>query len=316
LTVFGDGHVSLTDPAGSTANILPASPTWLRLRDTLVARATPERLRREFEEQDRFSDESRFIAHRTERYIRRLTRDWTKEILPGYLERGRLRREANDKVAWGRLGDNLGYLAVFEMEGLSGKGRVVRDLRNLDRALDKALDDLADTDALVLDIRLNGGGYDVVSQAIAARFIDNPKVTLRKTARRGSGSAPMAEHLSEPAERIGYRKPVYLLISGLTASAAEVLALMLKDLPHVTLIGEPTEGIFSDIMTVQLPNDWILGLSNEVYTDADATPYEGRGVPPDHAALLFDPQFHEAGRDAALERVFALHAERRSARAD
>ncbi len=58
-------------------------------------------------------------------------------------------------------------------------------------------------------------------------------------------------------------------------------------LPHVTRVGQPTLGIFSDDLAKHLPNGWITSLSNEIYTAPDGSLYEGDGIPPQIVTPVF-----------------------------
>ncbi|MEM5476315.1 S41 family peptidase [Pacificibacter sp. AS14] len=55
----------------------------------------------------------------------------------------------------------------------------------------------------------------------------------------------------------------------LTGSAAEILALALRELDQTTLMGERTSGGFPDIMGVKLHNGWVFGFSNQTYRSMD-----------------------------------------------
>jgi C-terminal processing protease CtpA/Prc len=64
-------------------------------------------------------------------------------------------------------------------------------------------------------------------------------------------------------------------------SGGEAFALAIKELPHVTIIGDHTNGIFSYQLEKKLPNGWEYCLSYQVYLSADMVCYEGKGVPVD-----------------------------------
>jgi len=83
-----------------------------------------------------------------------------------------------------------------------------------------------------------------------------------------------------PHQGMVYLKPVYLLTSELTASAAEVFTLRMRELPHVVQVGETTQGVFSDSTEKGLPNGWILAMSTETYRDPAGRNYEGAGLAP------------------------------------
>ena len=56
---------------------------------------------------------------------------------------------------------------------------------------------------------------------------------------------------------------------------------MMKALPHVTLIGQPTRGASGNPASVDLPNGISVSYSRWVDMLPDGTPIEGKGVSPD-----------------------------------
>ena len=79
--------------------------------------------------------------------------------------------------------------------------------------------------------------------------------------------------------------PICLLTHGASYSAADAFAMVMTELPHVTIIGEPTNGIFSNMLEKKLPNGWKYTLSFQVYYAADEKCYEGKGIPVDIEVL-------------------------------
>ena len=56
-------------------------------------------------------------------------------------------------------------------------------------------------------------------------------------------------------------------------SAAETFTLALVDrTPHVTRIGENTQGVFCDLLERHLPNGWTFELPNAVYRSSNGKP--------------------------------------------
>lgn len=53
-----------------------------------------------------------------------------------------------------------------------------------------------------------------------------------------------------------------------TTSAAEILVQALLGRGGVTRIGEPTQGVFCDVLGRRLPNGWNFGLPNALYRTA------------------------------------------------
>ncbi|WP_163991182.1 S41 family peptidase [Pyxidicoccus caerfyrddinensis] len=214
--------------------------------------------------------------------------------------------KAGERVAWQSLDAHVGYILLTGMAGFTGDGTdEAADVEAAGRAIDEALAALGDKDALILDLRFNGGGYDAASMAIASRFTVVERVAFTKKARAGAGFTPSREYRFAPAGARRFTRPVYLLTSSLTASAAEIFTMAMSALPHVTVVGERTDGAHSDVLTRQLPNGWSFGLSNELYTAPDGEVYEKVGLPPDVAVSLDAPAL-AGGTDRILQEALRL----------
>src|SRR5205814_2677309 len=90
-----------------------------------------------------------------------------------------------------------------------------------------------------------------------------------------------------PSSRPGFRGPVVELIGPITMSAAETFtqALMQRK-PHVTTIGENTQGVFCDPLDRHLPNGWSFSLPNAVYRTADGNAFDAEGITHDLRAPM------------------------------
>ena len=84
-----------------------------------------------------------------------------------------------------------------------------------------------------------------------------------------------------------YDKPVTLLTTHVTVSAAETFSMAMRALPTVTHRGEATRGALSDVLEKVLPNGWSLRMSNETYLDAEGELWERRGVIPEEEIEVF-----------------------------
>jgi C-terminal processing protease CtpA/Prc len=84
-------------------------------------------------------------------------------------------------------------------------------------------------------------------------------------------------------------------------SAAETFtqALMGRT-PHVTMIGENTQGVFCDPLDRHLPNGWTFSLPNAVYRTTDGYAFDVEGIPPDMTARVFADDDVAARRDPAM----------------
>ena len=110
-------------------------------------------------------------------------------------------------------------------------------------------------EGVIVDIRDNPGGEDEIAYEIANRFVEEERIGHYKRTKTGPGETDFSQ--LKPwrlkPHRKPFTKPVVLICNDASSSAADVFALAMKQLPHVTLIGDPTKGIFSDMLEKKLP---------------------------------------------------------------
>lgn len=196
---------------------------------------------------------------------------------------------ANDLIQYGMLGDSVGYLALAAIGGFVDDDlNEVEALRQTQNMLDSIIGYFEGKGAqrLIIDLSFNLGGDDHIAREIASRFVREPIQGYSKYA-ADAVTRRTTSFTITPSERAVFNGDVILVTSNVTVSAAEVLAMVLKNQPHVTHIGEPTRGAFSDILSRTLPNGWILNLSNEVYLDQNGDGWEGVGLQPSIDHLVF-----------------------------
>ena len=204
--------------------------------------------------------------------------------------------------AWGRIG-SVGYWSITQMEELTDTGDEEPDVAEAARIADAVVAELADTTGLIIDVRANDGGYDLVSLAIAERFAGSQTLAWSKATRDGP------DHLDFSAYReleVGdavdgaYPGPVVVLASGGTFSAGETFLLAMRVRDNVTIVGERSSGHLSDLYEDELPNGWYLCFSGERYRAADGEIYEVVGVPVD-LEVAFDSGALDENRDVMLD---------------
>jgi C-terminal processing protease CtpA/Prc len=104
-----------------------------------------------------------------------------------------------------------------------------------------AMQVVAHTDALIIDLRGNSGGSDTVA-VLASYFFDSPQ-PLSGIYDRPTDKTQQAYTLPYvPGKRFGSNKPVHILISKRTFSAAEAFAYDMQALKRATIVGEPSGG--------------------------------------------------------------------------
>ncbi|MER7753864.1 S41 family peptidase [Kitasatospora sp. NPDC097643] len=220
---------------------------------------------------------------------------------------------ADDRLGVGQLPGGIGYLRVSSFKSYAD-GDFQTWTAELDRALDALLADPDQLNGLVIDVRTNGGGSDVLGLQIASRLADRPYVAYRKVARDDPADASRFTRpepiVVRPADANRFTGPVAVLTSSLSASAAETFtqALMGRS-PHVTRIGENTQGVFSDVMIRTISPDLMIGLPNEEFLAPDGSTFDGPGIPPDVRTPVFTDDELAGLRDSALSTARRVLAE-------
>ena len=229
----------------------------------------------------------------------------------------------NGVILWGMISPGIAYLNVLKLFGLADTeaGRTAtdlparrpdharflkEDLQTIEVIMDRVMADLGDARAIVLDVRLNGGGFDAVGISIANRFADKKRLAFTKHARNGLNVTPKQEFYIGPSGDFQYTRPVYLLTSSRTASAGDIFAMCMRSLPHVTVVGQRSTGILSDNLKKHLPNGWFTSISNEFYCSADGITFEGLGVPVDVETPVFVGHDFQAGYHLAVNKALQL----------
>ena len=134
--------------------------------------------------------------------------------------------------------------------------------------------------------------------------MDQERLSYFKKARLGDGFTENKPFFVGPQGNFQFTDDIVLLTSPYSVSAAELFALCLKDLPNVTVVGENTSGAFSTILEHVLPNGAEIGLSNEVYTDAQGVSFEVVGIgpqTPENRVPFLSTQDFQEEKDSAID---------------
>ncbi|RAW00418.1 S41 family peptidase [Pseudochryseolinea flava] len=207
---------------------------------------------------------------------------------------------ANGKVLWGKANEETGYLQIAEMNGLTEPYDLKSQVPAMHHVMDRVVNDFEDCTNVIIDIRFNSGGLDIVSLALAGRFASKQQPVWKVSARDVLSFTPTQVITLAPTGNTQLTKNVVVLTSNFTASAAETFALAMKQLPNVTIIGERTNGIFSTMLNKKMPNGWTVTLSNERWADASDACYEVSGITPHIEAPFPSKTNRDDGIDPVL----------------
>ncbi len=204
--------------------------------------------------------------------------------------------EARGRLRFAWLPDSIGYLRI----------RGFGQLAQTTQAIDEIIGVFRNAKAVVIDLRATPGGDDQVGKAIASRFADRKRLYMKTYERDGpehGDFAPPRYFYVEPQGPVQFTKTLVVLTNRWGISAAENFALAMCVLPHATLIGDFTSGVFADVYGDNLPNGWQFGVSFKLFVDPTGFCWEGIGVPMD-LRIINTPADITARRDRVLE--FAL----------
>ncbi|MDL2355133.1 MAG: S41 family peptidase [Pseudomonadota bacterium] len=172
-----------------------------------------------------------------------------------------------------RLPGNVGYIE------LSGFGPA--DL--VGPAYSAAMSLVAGADALIVDLRRNGGGSPAsVAYWMSHFFPLGDRRHLNDLYDRPSNTTQEFWTLESVAER--YRKPVYVLTSARTGSAAEECAYDFQTQKRATLVGETTFGAANPVSQYSVGHSIVVAIPDgRSINPITKTSWEHVGVKPDIA---------------------------------
>ncbi|GLR14515.1 hypothetical protein GCM10007907_33050 [Chitinimonas prasina] len=237
-------------------------------------------------------------------YVEEGTADMMATSLAYAVQPEQIKLRGNNQLMWFTAPNNIAYLQVRSTFGFGGTEELGDDLQVLKAAMDEFVADSLQARGVVLDLRFNQGGHDDNALVIASRFALERWHAYSKQARLGDGRTPLQRVYIEPGGLKQYGGPVAVLTSNSTFSAAEVLAMTLRNRPNTTLIGEASGGAFSNTLSKRLTSDIFFSLSNEFYLTPNGEWLEGKGVPVD-IAVPFHPDSMRTSTDAGLERALS-----------
>jgi hypothetical protein len=203
--------------------------------------------------------------------------EWEKQLPPAVVERVLASNLGVEKVD--RLDSNIGYLQISSF----GPVFLVSD------KFAAAMNALADTDGLIIDLRNNGGGGGD-SVALLISYLVDQRTRLNDTWERATGVTTQYWTQDKlDGKRYGGTKPVLILTGPNTKSAAEAFAYQMQTLKRATVIGERTWGGANASRPYRLSEHFVAFIpSRRSISPITHTNWEGTGVIPDVAAKVDD----------------------------
>ena len=171
------------------------------------------------------------------------------------------------------LEGNIGYIEFTSFKPLPDP--------ETERIVSSAMDFLSNCDALIIDLRRNGGGHTNMREFISSYFFDTPK-QLSSTYIRDTGSFYESFTIKDFYNKKLVEVPLYILTSSRTISAPEIFAYDLQTLERAIVVGETTAGSVNSgrFFTIGNSIDLLIatGFTKNPITDSNC---EGKGITPD-----------------------------------
>lgn len=193
------------------------------------------------------------------------------------------RRSRRDAMRDQMRKDNFGFQRLERLEGNVGYlnllGFVPAELGG--EAAAAAMAFLANADAVIIDLRHNGGGSPSMIQYISTYFFDEPTLLNTMYWREGDRTDQFWTLPHVPGRRMP-DTPLFILTSAGTFSGAEEFAYNMKNLERGTIVGETTGGGAHPGDSVPVNDQFAMFIpTGRAINPISKTNWEGVGVEPD-----------------------------------
>lgn len=185
------------------------------------------------------------------------------------------------------LDNHIGYIQIISFMGESTPKEFLEALENTKSA-----------DSIIIDLRGNTGGLLDNAVFIANMFIQNGEI-VEIIYRNGHKKT-----INANSENECIKKPLIVLVNGISASASEILSGALKDNNKAKLVGKKTFGKGLVQKIVPLPNNSGLNVTIARYLTPNGTDINKLGIKPDiEVGDEFDFLYNDTKKDLQLEKA-------------
>jgi hypothetical protein len=170
------------------------------------------------------------------------------------------------------LDGNIGYISFIGFDDVTSSSR---------RIVESVMSFVEDTDAVIFDLRKNGGGSPEMIQLISSYFFAR-KTHLNSFYNRQTGALTEFWTFEKVNGKKRPHTPLYVLTSHDTFSAAEEFSYNLKHLQRGTIVGEATGGGANPVTYFNLGDGFRASIPiSKAINPVTKTNWEGIGVQPD-----------------------------------
>lgn len=197
-----------------------------------------------------------------------------------------------DSVAWEMIEEGDKKIAYIELRQFNQDAAAL-----MQTSVNEFL--LEDPDAVILDLRNNGGGVVDGAISIASLFIEKGKTVLIEEYYDGTEETYVTEG-THPLSEI----EVVVLMNGGSASASEIVAGALRDYDKATLLGTTTFGKGTVQRLIPLKDESLLKLTSARWLTSQREQIEKNGIEPDYVVERAEDDFageKDTQKDAAVQ---------------
>ncbi|MDO5968524.1 S41 family peptidase [Flavivirga aquimarina] len=171
-----------------------------------------------------------------------------------------------------RLPGNIGYI---EYTGFA-------EPNSSKETLAAAMNFLANTNSLILDVRNNRGGDEGMLLLLCSYFFDKKEI-LSKVYYRYNNKTILSKTKKKVLGKKYLNKPVYILTNKNSFSAAESISYHLQNRGIATIVGETTSGAANPVDMFVINNEFLFFVPNGNVSDIKTnTNWEHTGVKPNY----------------------------------
>ena len=148
-------------------------------------------------------------------------------------------------------------------------------------AANRSMSILKNTNALIIDVRNNPGGFEEIVAYFMSYFFDEEPIYLQEYYARYLDRKRSISTTNEISGKKLSEIPIYILVNKRTASAGESLAYLMKNLKRATIIGETTSGAGNGSTYFRVSNEFQVQIATwETINSVTKTSWEKVGVVP------------------------------------
>ena len=209
-----------------------------------------------------------------------------------------LKPAGNELALYGRNQEGIGYLMI------SGWSAPL----DLD-AVDSALGELRDCRAMILDVRPNSGGDELMARRVAAWFVTGTKTYAKhrfrvKAGKDGFGPIIERQITGNGNPKQQFAGPIAVLTSRYVMSSNESFVMMLEQAADCTSVGQPTFGSSGNPKPHELGNGVTIVMPSWQDLRLDGSCLEGEGLAPDVLVEVGEKELESA--DPILAKALEL----------